>query len=102
MKVNLAVWKYPIVHFSGTNVEMPVGAKILTAQHQDGVMTLWALGNPAAERERREFRIFGTGWPIEQDNLSYVATAQEGMFVWHLFEVLSPSQQLRQSIEAFL
>jgi hypothetical protein len=81
---------------------MPVGAKILTAQHQDGVMTLWAMVDPDAEREQRGFRIYGTGWPIEQDNLDYVATAREGIFVWHLFEVLSPSQQLRRSIEAFL
>ena len=67
-------------------LDLPAGAEILDVQMQHGHTQLWALVDPQAPTQRRDFQIVGTGRPVAAD-LQYVGTWQDhdGVFVWHLF-----------------
>lgn len=89
-----AVWKYTIPVGDGDfEVEMPRRATLLSAQAQNGEVCLWALVTPTLPKEKRTFRIFGTGHPIPPLAYAYVGTVQMegGKLVWHLFERISPT-----------
>lgn len=94
------VWKYELGP-ERTDVEMPAGAYVLSAQGQGaqppeaprerGWATVWALVDPAAESETRTFFVTGTGHAIayERDALDFIGTVQwyDGSLVLHVFEV---------------
>jgi hypothetical protein len=85
------IWKYTIDHKDSQDIRMPKGAFILTAQNQNNQLFLWAEVNPKATKETRVIEIFGTGTPIEEDmgvERKYIATVQEDVFVWHVYERL--------------
>lgn len=85
----LNIWKYPIPVQDEIQIEMPKGARVLTVQMQDEQPCVWALGNPVAEKEIRQFHMAGTGHPIEHaEKLTYIGTFQmkNGTLVLHLFE----------------
>lgn len=68
---------------------MPAGAKVLDVQMQGGDMQLWALVDTGNKEELRTFKVYGTGHPIHDCSLEYVATIQihgAKTFVWHIFE----------------
>lgn len=79
------VWKFPL-QLGQTFLEMPERAKALAVQMQHGTPTLWALVAPSRFPERREFYLIGTGHPLLRCDLVYLATVQDGAFVWHAFE----------------
>jgi hypothetical protein len=86
-----AVWKYPLESQSFNVLTMPRGAKVLSCALQHGKLCLWALVEPSAPHEVREFGIFATGEPIhdaEARQLKFVATFQVdgGDFIFHVFE----------------
>jgi len=83
-----AIWKYQVTGDHTQTLEMPQGAQILTVQVQQGEPVLWALVDPALPKEKREFFIVGTGWPIDGGLGQYVGTFQimEGSLVFHIFE----------------
>lgn len=83
-----AIWKYPVYVDDLFELEMPVGAAILTIQLQDRHPCLWALVDTSAPVERRKLAVRGTGLAIEA-NLRYIGTFQQPPFVWHLHEVMS-------------
>lgn len=89
------IWKFlvPLYKQRMASVEpvipMPVGAKILTLQLQDGHPTLWAAVDPGQPTEPRRFAIVGTGHPMPDDAGDYVGTWQSSIYVFHLFEVNS-------------
>ena len=72
-----------------TELQMPAGAKVLTAQMQGDQPQLWALVDPTQPKERRVFVIYGTGNSVPDNPGEYVATFQMdgGALVWHVFEV---------------
>lgn len=81
------IYKYPLTldGFS-EEIEMPLGARILTLQTQGDIPTLWAIVDPRELMETRLFGAIGTGHPVPA-NGSYVGTWQDGPYVWHLFEI---------------
>lgn len=82
------IHKYPIAIDDDAYAKMPLGAEVLTAQIQHGRLCVWALVDTERQLSRRTFRIVGTGYPIpDWEALRYIATAQDGHFVWHVFEV---------------
>lgn len=85
-----SVWKYKLESGDPHSIEMPAGAQILTVQVQMGDPVIWALVDPDAEIETRNFRTFGTGHSIGVDvnKLVYIGTWQifNGTLVFHLFE----------------
>jgi len=79
-------------------IELPHGAEPLATMVQNEVPKLWVLhvDNPAAPKQARHFRVFGTGHPIpDQDDmrLTHIGTfqLQGGRFVYHLFEEGAPA-----------
>ena len=81
------IYKYKLK--DGRGVEMPIGAKVLTIQKQNGLPYIWALVDTDAEFDFRYFEIVGTGRDFpEADDFTYINTIQDGPFVWHIFELI--------------
>jgi len=80
------VYKYPFRIDDDVSIAMPVGAKILLVDVQNGIPTIWAQVPPQAVMSLRRFRVIGTGHPFDPDRLTHVASFQQPPFVWHLFE----------------
>jgi hypothetical protein len=93
------IWKYKLPVLDEFHVDIPAGARILTAQVQHNELNLWALVDTEATVIPYNFAILGTGNPIDDSiNLlcyRFVNTFQlyEGGFVGHLFQVLSDDNQ---------
>ena len=83
----LKIFKYPI----GDDYSiMPVGAQILSAQEQGGILTLWAIvDDDVLEHEQRRIIVLGTGFDVphylSKDNFISTVQAHDGL-VWHIFE----------------
>ena len=82
------IWKWPIEPV----LMMPAGCQVLDVQQQGGVLTLWALVDPNAATNPRHFRVYGTGEELPDNPGDYVATAQVGPMVWHVFEVSAETE----------
>lgn len=84
------IYKYPVL--PGLSViQMPAGAKILSAHVQYDTLMLWALVNADAATELRELAVFGTGDSIRgNQDLEFIGTVllHDGTLVLHVFEVL--------------
>lgn len=83
------IFKYQLGIIGWQEVELPIGAKILSVQMQHEKLFLWALVNEDKRKEKREIVLAGTGHPIEDtDDLKFLGTVQEmdGDLVWHIFE----------------
>jgi len=94
-----SIWKFPLKITDMQEVRMPEGAKILTVQIQGETPTLWAEVDTDGVPEERLIEIVGTGNPMAYDmgnvlalevvERNYIATIQERVFVWHIYERLS-------------
>lgn len=88
------IWKFPVL--PDHNIDMPIGAEILSVQTQNGIPCIWALVDPKAEKEVRKFEIFGTGHELEcNENIKrkFIGTFQPYLqmnlgLVFHMFERL--------------
>lgn len=86
-----SIWKFGLETTDNQEIEMPIGAEILTVQTQHEQPCLWALVHPSAEKEIRHFEVFGTGhevsYPTGTDR-KYIGTYQlhGGSLVFHVFE----------------
>jgi len=85
----LKVFKYPIKIEDNIEISLPEEAQILTVGEQNGIICVWALVNPEKPSIKRNFRLAGTGHPIDTDKLFYHGTAQILNLVFHLFEIIS-------------
>lgn len=83
----MRIYKYTI--FETMPTVMPKGAKILSVQVQKSTVTAWALVDPyEKEEEIRHFRCYATGEDFNPENDIYLATVQDGPFVWHVWELV--------------
>lgn len=85
------IWKYTPLSFpQPMPIEMPKGARILKVGAQNENLVFWALVDPAAEKEKREFFLIGTGHKMLDaiDGATYLGSAMlnDGHLVLHLFE----------------
>ena len=80
------VFKYPV-----GDIQIPKGAKILTAGLQGEDIFIWAEVNTEELLEHRTVRVYGTSHLIP-DQACYIATVFEntfkGNYVWHVYEVV--------------
>ena len=88
--MNTTIWKYPFHIHDDVQLEVQEGAKILTTaaigRHR---LAVWALVDPDAKQVPLHLRIIGTGSPIpDLPELSYIGTAWDTPFVWHIFHNL--------------
>ena len=83
------VYKYVLDFDDYCNVILPVGYKLLDVKVQNGNPVLWALVNPNEIHSKIvRFRIAGTGHPIEENELGYVATFEYNELIFHVFSIL--------------
>ncbi|MGJ8680497.1 DUF7352 domain-containing protein [Paraglaciecola sp.] len=84
--MNKVIWKYTLT--PAILIEIPKGAEILSVAEQNNEICLWALVDPNAELEAREFHVFGTGHNITIKGFDFIGTAllENGSLVFHVFE----------------
>lgn len=80
----LTIWKFPLEK-SLCRVELREGFKILSAQDQFGVPTIWVLLDHEKPVVIKTFHIYGTGHLIPNEPGDYIGTLQQQPFVWHVF-----------------
>lgn len=85
----MQIFKYELPVEDNVTVSMPKDARIISAQSQRGAVTIWAEVEPDAPRVNRRFRVVGTGHRFDGTGLRHVGTVQAGLFVWHVYEVMS-------------
>ncbi len=87
----MRIFKYEIPVEDYIELEMPEGAMILSVQSQFDKPCIWALVNSGLPKEKRKFRMIGTGHMITETlkELKFIGTFQlmKGALVFHLFEV---------------
>ncbi len=85
----MRIWKWTLKMVDNQVVNMPIGAKVLTVQMQNGEPQVWALCDEANPTEPRQIAIYGTGNPLPLEPGEYIATFQmhDGALVWHAFEI---------------
>jgi len=78
-------------------VELPVGAEVLTVATQHNEPRLWALVDPEEVRtEWRKILVLGTGWDaLDVAGWCYVSTFQidGGRLVFHVFQKLGDARR---------
>jgi hypothetical protein len=80
------IFKYEL-SLNRTELQLPKNAKVLTAQLQEGVFCIWVmLDQGFVTYVPWFFDVYGTGHNMPSDPGDYVATAQMGPFVWHVFD----------------
>jgi len=81
------IWKFPLAIVNWQDVEMPMGATILSVDVQKDILCIWALVDPTRNKVNRRIRIAGTGHEIDPRGLDYIGTAQMagGDLIWHVF-----------------
>ena len=85
------IYKFPLDNTSGKySFELPKDAEVLLVKVQRDVPCLWVKLDLDAPKIVRQFRLYGTGHPIEENSLYHHGSffMQEGRFVFHLFEVI--------------
>lgn len=88
-----SIWKYPLeVIIDKQTVFMPAGAQILSVENQHGRLCIWAIVDTSADLEDREIIVMGTGGPVPLGELDHIGTAIMGSLVWHVAEMLIPSE----------
>jgi hypothetical protein len=86
------IYKYTLPmfgsQFGSQFVSLPSEASILTVGYKDDMLCMWASVDPSKPSVPREFKVIGTGHPIEDDALNdffHAGSAVCGEFVWHVF-----------------
>lgn len=83
--MNKTIWKFPLDLEDSQIIDIPIGAKFLTAQVQ-GCICIWAVVDPGKVSERRRILIRGTGHPFTGSEERYIGTVMDRAFVWHVFD----------------
>jgi len=88
----ITIYKYSILLKDNFEIEMPVGATVLSFQVQRSVPCIWVQVNTNMPLEKRRFALKGTGHNL--DNITeeiekYIGTIQleNGGLIFHLFEL---------------
>lgn len=89
------IWKSTLdINLDVYEVNLPIGAEILSVHKQYNKPTIWALVDSTAQLEKRNFVVYGTGHAILIDTnseLKFVGTVlcNNDNEVWHIFEKLT-------------
>lgn len=88
--LHTTIYKYEL-RPGTTRIDLPSGAKVLTAASQQGKVFVWAEVLPTAETETRLFQVFATGQEIPQGMgiaREYIGTVHMEFMglVFHVYE----------------
>lgn len=80
------VWKYPLELTDVQTLEVPRGARFLSAgKDPAGQLCVWVFVELISAKITRTVRIVGTGNPTDANRHSFLASVVDGPFVWHVF-----------------
>jgi hypothetical protein len=87
----ITIYKYKVKQETVTSVEMPRGARLLTAKSLGAHVWVWALvDTEEKDKETRQIAVLKTGQdvPVNPDLLTHIETVQfgDGELVLHVFE----------------
>jgi predicted regulator of amino acid metabolism with ACT domain len=83
------IFKYRIKIDDLQEIQMPVGAEILTVQVQQETPCIWAMvDDDVPIMHTRRIETFGTGHAVQEAERKYIGTYQirNGALVFHVFE----------------
>jgi hypothetical protein len=82
------IHKFPLDVIDDQPFEMPIGAKVLCVQVQNGLPCIWAEVNTEVPKENRWFSVYGTGAELAAFDHTYIGTFQlrDGQLVFHVYE----------------
>ena len=85
-----AVWKFPVYPEDYFDVNMPLGAEVLSVQMQGDTPVMWARVETETSFALRRFAVRGTGHELYGDEGRFIGTWQmpDHGLVFHLFEVI--------------
>ena len=85
-----SIWKYSFTAKAIVEIEMPMGANVLSFGNQNEKPTIWAEVDTKASVVKRKFYCITTGGYIPENcSLRFIGTALffvDGSFVIHLYE----------------
>ena len=84
----MIIWKWELEITDRQELSMPVAARLLDVQMQNGRPCLWASCDENAQRVQRIIDIYGTGNPMPENPGEYIGTFQVegGLLVFHVFD----------------
>lgn len=84
------IWKFG--PFKPGQLARREAPSIIEARHFGALLDdlyVWCEVNPTAVKSLVDFQVFGTGWEVPP-GWTYVGTAVQGAYVWHLFTRPTP------------
>lgn len=81
------IFKYEVSIGDRQPAPWPSEGEVLSIQMQGEKICAWVAIDPdLADASGYNLHVYGTGHPIEdRSSLIYLATVQDGSFVWHIF-----------------
>jgi hypothetical protein len=83
------IWKYEFDIADQVTLMIPPGhTKLHWGRQNPDKICLWALVDSSLIDEPNHFTVVGTGHDLSlsQNEMTYLASVQDGPFVWHVFE----------------
>lgn len=68
------IWKYLLDVDDTNDIEMPIGAELLKVDMQHGSVCIWVKVDDSLEKEKRTFKIYGTGHLIDVNRKTHSIT----------------------------
>lgn len=84
----MTIWKFELKKERTQLVKIPEKSEIMDIQIQNGKLAMWALVDTKSKEIDIKINMYGTGWNIHNSAIikdEYLATVQDGEFVWHFF-----------------
>ena len=86
------IYKYQL-HHDGSGcceltLQLPLGAKILSAALQRRCLCLWAEVDDSVTLGDRTFYVLGTGCTMPSIECRFIGTVVDEPFIWHVYERL--------------
>lgn len=83
----MKIFKYILEKEREQIIRMPLKSKIMDIQIQHDKPMMWALVDPSTEDIEVKINMYGTGWELQDEvlNHEYLASVQDGIYVWHFF-----------------
>lgn len=81
----MKIFKYDI-EMGTFSIKMHTPGRFISAQMQNNKPMMWVLVDEANKKVWRDYMVVGTGFEFSTHGMEFLATYQQGPFVWHLFE----------------
>lgn len=84
------IYKYELPFLDYATLDLPKGAKVLSAGNQKEKLCIWVLlDEEEGETDLRQFRVAGTGHPIVEEGNVFINTVSfaQGNLIFHIFEL---------------